>query len=320
MAKTKRLFKSFYRLVLPVIILLIVAIIAASVWLVYATSNPPQAGYLVTPEKYGQFSARGARVTEENWKNHDGTNSRGWLLRGVENAPAVILLHRQGADRSHVLDLGVKLNEATNFTVLMPDQRGHGANPAIRDSSFGGCETDDALSAIEFLRGLTSENQTALVGKNIGFYAVEMGALAALSAASKDEAVKALALDSVPANSDEVLASAVDGRFPFASSVTSKFAQFGTYFYFYNGCYRRNSACETAKSISKRQVLLLAGLDAPKLQSSTTKLSRCFPGETKVETKLDLNPSGYGINNASLEQATAYDLRVIEFFKTALGN
>lgn len=319
MAKTKRLFKSIYRLILPVVILLIAAIVAASVWLVRTASNPPVANYLVTPEKYGQFSARGARVTEETWTNRDGTNARGWLLRGFENAPAVILLHRYGTDRSHVLDLGVKLNEATNFTVLMPDERGHGANPPVKYTSFGGCETDDALAAIEFLRGIKSENQAALVGKNIGFYGVEMGALVALSAAVKDESVKALALDSVPANSDDILASATEKRFPFASFITSKFARLGTYFYFYDGCYRRNSACGAAKSISNRQVLLLAGLDAPNLQSSTAKLSRCFPGETKIETKIDLNPSGYGINNASLEQSSAYDQRVIEFFKQTLG-
>jgi len=320
MAKTTRLVKSFYRLILPVFILLGAAIVAASVWLAFTASNPPQAGYLVTPEKYGQFSARGARVTDETWANRDGSQSRGWLLRGAENSPAVILLHRYGADRSHVLDLGVKLNEATNFTVLMPDERGHGTNPAVKNTTFGGCETDDALTAIEFLRGLKSENQVALVGKNIGFYAVEMGALAALSAAANDASVKAIALDSVPAASDDILTSATDKRFPFVSSVTSKFAQLGTYLYFYDGCYKRNLACDTAKSISNRQVLLLAGQDAPDLQSSTAKLNRCFPADTKVEAKMDLSPSGYGITNASLEQSAAYEQRVIEFFKQTLSN
>lgn len=320
MALTKRLFKSFYRLIFPVVLLLISAIVAASVWLTYTVSNPPHAAYLVTPEKYGQFSTRGARVTEETWANRDNTRSRGWLLRGTENAPAVILLHAYGADRSRVLDLAVKLNETTNFTVLMPDGRGHGANPSVQFSSFGGCETDDALSAIEFLRQLKSDNQAALIGQKIGFYGVEMGALAALAAAAKDTNVKALALDSVPADSDQVLSSAIDKRFPFASLITSKIASVGTHFYFYDGCYRRGAACEIAKSVNNRQVLLLAGLDAPNLQNSTTKLNRCFPNGTKVETKTDLNPSGYGLANASLEQLGAYDQRVIEFFNVALGN
>ena len=320
MAKTKRLFKSFSRLLLPVVVLIALAIIAASVWLVHSAGRPPAAAYLVTPEKYGLLSARGAKVTDENWTNRDGSAARGWLLRGTENAPAVILLHRYGTDRSHVLDLGIKLNEATNFTVLMPDERGHGATPKVSYTSFGGCETDDVISALEFLRGLKTEAQTPLTGQNIGIYGVEMGALVALSAAAKDEFIKALVLDSVPENSNQVLASAIDSRFPFASSVTSKLAQLGTYPYFYDGCYRRNSMCETAKSVQNRQVLLLAGADAAQFQDSTANLAKCFPQTSKVEPKTDLNPSGYSVVNASIEQSESYDRRIIEFFKVSLSN
>lgn len=318
MSQTTRLFKSFSRLLFPVVLLLILAVAAVSVWLVHKAAVPPQAAYLVTPEKYGQLSTRGAQVTEETWTNRDGSPSRGWLLRGSEGLPAVVLLHRYGTDRSHVLDLAVKMNEATNYTVLMPDARGHGVNPAVAQSSFGGCESDDALAAVEFLRGLKGLSQTPLIGKNVGFYGVEMGALGALAAAAKDADIKALALDSVPLAADDILASAVDKRFPLASSVTSKFAGIGTRFYFYNGCYRRDAACDIAKSIADRQILLLAGADAPNFQDSTAKLNRCFPTGTKLETKIDLNPSGYGLTNASLAQSAAYEQRVIEFFKTAL--
>ncbi len=142
MAKTTRLFKNFYRLVFPVIVLLLLAIVGASMGFIYKAAHPPSNKYLVTPEKYGRFSALGARVTEEVWQNADGTTARGWLLRGAENAPAVVLLHRYGADRSHNLNLGVKLNETTDFTILMPDQRGHAENPSVKYSSFGGCENN----------------------------------------------------------------------------------------------------------------------------------------------------------------------------------
>ena len=319
MAKTTRLVKSFYRLLLPVALLLLIAVGGGAFGILYKTSQPQKFAYLVTPEKYGRLSASGARVTDETWTNGVGTTARGWLLRGEAGAPAVVLLHRYGADRSYVLNLGVKINEATGFTILMPDQRGHGANPPVKYTSFGGCETSDAASAIEFLRGLKgSDNQANLVGQNVGIYGVDLGALAALEAAAKDENIKAVALDSVPENSDAVLASAVDKKFPFASALTSRLAAVGARAYFYNGCYRNDAPCDAAKQTANRQVLLLAGADAPALQSSTEKLSRCFPASAKVETKLDLNPSGYGIQNASLEQSEAYDQRVIAFFKQAL--
>lgn len=319
MAKTKRLFRSFYRLLLPVVVLVVLAVIASSVWLVYTTANPPRNAYLVTPDKYGRLSARGAQVTEETWANQDGSQARGWLLRGADGAPAVILLHAYGADRSYVLNLGVKLSEATNFTVLMPDQRGHGRDPLIKNTAFGGCETEDLMAAIKFLRDLKT-GEAHLVGQNIGIYGVELGALAAISAAAKDENIKALALDSVPLHSDDILSRAVNNRFPFAGFITAELAEKGTYLYFAGSCYERSSLCETAKSVSSSRVLLLAGADTPNLQDSTAKLGRCFSNRTKIETKTDLNPSGFSLTDASLEQADAYDQRIISFFKQSLEN
>jgi pimeloyl-ACP methyl ester carboxylesterase len=276
--------------------------------------------YLVKPEKYGQLSTRAAQVTEDNWPNRDGSSSRGWLLRGGENAPAVILLHKYGADRSYVLNLGVKLNESTNFTVLMPDQRGHGESPSVQSASFGGCEAEDATSAIAFLRNLKTPNQIGLVGKDMGIFGVEMGAMVAVTAAAKDPSIKAIAVDSAPRDSDDVVRGTVERRYPFVSFATSKLARLGTYMYFYDGCYQREPVCDTAKKIDNRDILLLAGVDAQNLQESTSKLSKCFAGNNRIAGKTDLSPSGFGIINASMEQSEAYDPRLIDFFRSSLSN
>ena len=319
MAKSTRLLKSFYRLLFPVVLLLLIAVGAASVWFAHESSHPGTAEYLVTPDKYGRLSARGAQVTEESWTNRDGTPARGWLLRGAENAPAVVLLHKYGADRSHVLNLGVKLNEATNFTVLMPDQRGHGQQPPVPYTSFGGCETTDTLAALDFLRSQKTDSQVSLVGKEIGIYGLEMGSLAAMSAASQDEMVKAVVVDSVPADSDSLVASVIDKRFPFVSSVTSRLGQLGAYPYFYEGCYSRVPVCDFAKSMNNRKALLLAGLDAPEFQDSTSRLSKCFPSSTFAEANTTLSPSGFSVINSSIQVSEAYDQRVIDFFRSSLG-
>jgi pimeloyl-ACP methyl ester carboxylesterase len=318
MAKTTRLLKSISRLIFPAILLIAAAIAGASAWLTYKTAHPQTARYLVTPEKYGQLSSRGAQVTDETWTSKDGSSSRGWLLRGAENAPAVILFHKYGADRSYELNLGVKLNESTNFTVLMPDLRAHGENPSVENTSFGGCESEDAQSAIEFLRGLKTPNQIALVGTDIGVYGVELGAVSALSIAAKDKSIKALALDSVPGASDNIVSETIVWRFPFASPITSRFAKLGTYLYFFDGCYNREMSCNVAKQIQDRSILLLAGLDAAAYQDSTSKLAKCFPANNRVETKTDLSPSGFSIINASMEQSENYEQRLIDFFRNSL--
>src|SRR5580765_2961066 len=108
MSKLIRIINSSVRLVLPAVLLVVVAAVAGAVWLVYDTSRPRNAQYLLTPAKYAQLSTRAAQVTEETWQNRDGSMARGWLLRGAENAPAVILLHKYDSDRSYLLNLGVK--------------------------------------------------------------------------------------------------------------------------------------------------------------------------------------------------------------------
>jgi pimeloyl-ACP methyl ester carboxylesterase len=258
-------------------------------------------------------------VTDEKWTNKDGTSARGWLLRGSENAPGVILLHKFGADRSYELDLGVKLNEATNFTVLMPDLRGHGETPAVDVSAFGGHESDDTLAAVDFLRSLKTPDGVPLVGSKIGAYGVELGGLAALGAAVKDPSITAVALDSVPADSTAVIAAAVERRFPFGSSVTSQLARFGARAYFYKGSFENLSTCDAGKAIAGRKIMLLSGFDVPDLQASTTKLGRCIQSGPNVETKYDLSPSGYNIITASLEKSQDYEQRVIDFFRLALA-
>ena len=318
MAKVKRLTKSFLKLLLPVVVLLVVATAAASVWLVHETSHPTHLGYLVTPEKYGMLSSRGAQVTDESWPSRDGITQKGWLLRGMPNTPAVILLHKYGANRSHVLNLGVKLNEATNFTVLMPDLRGHGAEGTDKKCTFGGCEANDVTAMVDYLKGLKTPEGFQLINGGVGIYGLEMGALSALSTAVASPDVTALALDSVPADSDAMLASVIERRFPFGSGLTTKFGQMGTYAYFYeDGCYNRATACELAKQLQNRSVLLLAGTDAREFQESTSRLSKCLPSTVKLDSKTDLSPSGMGILNASLESSEAYDQRIIDFFRNS---
>ncbi|MEO7540285.1 MAG: alpha/beta fold hydrolase [Pyrinomonadaceae bacterium] len=304
---------------LPVILLVLGATAGGAVYLVYSIARPFNNRYLVTPDKYGQLSTRAAQVTDEKWPNRDGSVSRGWLLRGTENAPAVILLHKYGADRSYVLNLGVKLNESTNFTVLMPDLRGHGENPNIQAASFGGCESEDASAAIEFVRGLKTPTQMALVGRDLGIYGVEMGAIVAIAAAAKDAGVKALAVDSAPPDSDGVLGESVRHRYPFANFATSRLARLGTYLYYFDGCYEREPACDMARRIDDRNILLLAGVDAQEFQDSTSKLNKCFGPHNNVGGKTDLSPSGYSIINASMEQSQAYDQRLIDFFRDSLA-
>ena len=305
----KRLVKSF----LPIALVIVLAVVGALAFIVYCVSRPAKRPYVVTPESYSRISGRAIKVTDETWTTLDGHRGRGWLLKGAEGAPAVVLLHRYGGDRSWLFNLGVKINETTNFTILWPDLRGHGENPLIKWSALGGREGDDLKAALNFLRGLKSENQKTLVGESFGIYGVELGAYSALSAARTEPQIKVLVLDSVTSSPDELLRSAVSNCVGVDNGFVQVLARMGMRFYL-AGSYEDDSACESALTMRDQRVLLLSGNDAGPLRDSTASLQKCFPVAGNVELRTDLPLSGFSLPSATGEQGEAYDRVVIEFF------
>lgn len=313
-----RLITGIFKLFLPAVILFVVVAVVTAYFLAADIATPPARSHLVTPGEYAVLSERGRQVTEETWRNPDGSVSRGWLLRGRSGAPAVIFLHSFGNDRSHALNLGVRLNEATDYTILMPDLRGHGLDPAVPYSSFGGCESDDLAGAVGFLKDLKGQGDRPQVGPKIGVYGVGFGSLAAIRLSSSSDSVQALLLDSVPADSESVMRSVADRRFP-VPSLSFPLARFGTKMFYRNGCLRPESSCELARLMKAKNVALFAGSDFPELAGSTEKVAGCLPTEVDVKVDLDLKVCGYAIMKASVKDAEDYSDKVTAFFKEALS-
>jgi pimeloyl-ACP methyl ester carboxylesterase len=305
----KRLIKSF----LPIALVIVLAVGGALSFIVYCVSRPAKRPYVVTPESFSRISGRALKVSDETWTNRDGRSARGWLLKGAEGAPAVVLLHRYGGDRSWLFNLGVKINDATNFTILWPDLRGHGETPPINWTSLGGREGDDLISALTYLRSLKSENQKTLVSESFGIYGVELGAYSALKAASTESQIKVLVLDSATRSSNELLRTAVSNCVGVDNSFLNYFARLGVKVYLL-GTYDDASACEFAASLRDQRVLLLSGTDAGPLRDATASLQSCFPVSGNVETRTDLPLSGFSLPSVTGEQGEAYDRVVIEFF------
>jgi pimeloyl-ACP methyl ester carboxylesterase len=317
MARRPRLGKKLVRSWLPILLLVVLALCAGLGWIVYGITRPTRRAYLVTPLTFAQISGPGLKATDETWRNRDGTQARGWLLRGAEGAPAVVLLHSYGADRSWLFNLGVKLNEATNFTILWPDLRGHGLDPAVKWTSFGSRESDDVLAALDHLKELKTPKGQPLVGDRLGAYGVELGAYAALKATRQDPRVRALVLDSVPADPDQLANTAVTQNTGVENRAVQYFARLALRVYFL-GRYDNTGACSIAAALPKQHVLLVSGGDAGSLRASTVALAKCFPNPANIETKLDLPMTGINLPSATGEQGEGYDRRVIEFLDTNL--
>jgi len=305
----KRLLKSL----LPIVLLIGLAVVGFFSYVVYCVSRPAKQPYVVTPQAFSQISGRAIKVTDESWTTEDGRQSRGWLLRGAEGAPAVVLLHRYGGDRSWLFNLGVKINETTNFTILWPDLRGHGEMPLVKWTSLGAHESDDVLAALQFLRSLQSENRKKLVGEMFGVYGVEMGAYSALKATSREAQIKVLALDSVSTSPDALLNTAVSNCIGIDNALVQYLSHTAMKIYLL-GRFDSTPACDIARSLREVRVLLLSGGDAGHLKDDTAALQSCFPVPTSVETRTDLPLSGFSLPSATGEQGEAYDRIVIDFF------
>jgi len=305
----KRLIKSL----LPIVLVIVLVVVGALSFIVYCVSRPSKHPYVVTPESFSRISGRAIKVTDESWSNLDGGRARGWLLKGAEGAPAVVLLHRYGGDRSWLFNLGVKINEATNFTILWPDLRGHGENPLVRWSSLGVREGDDVAAAFKYLRSLKTENQKALVGESFGVYGVELGAYSALKATRTEPQIKVLVLDSVVRSPDELLSTAVASCVGVDNGMVQYFSRVAMKTYML-GSYENVDACEFAASLRDARVLLLSEPEAGKLRDATASLQKCFPNAGNVEMRTDLPLSGFSLPSVTGEQGEAYDRVVIEFF------
>src|SRR2546423_11632083 len=181
MSPRRRTVKRLVFMFLPIVLVIVAALGLLTGWIVYNITRPPRAPYLVTPQSFAIGPI--LKASDVTWSNHDGTQARGWLIKGAEGAPAVILLHKYDADRSWLLNFAVKLNESTNFTVLWPDLRGHGENPAVNWTLFGGIDADDVTAAIDYLHSLKTPTGKPQIAPKIGVYGIELGAYAAMDAA-----------------------------------------------------------------------------------------------------------------------------------------
>jgi pimeloyl-ACP methyl ester carboxylesterase len=317
MPPRRKLGKRLFRSLLPIALVIILALAGSLIFIVVCVSRPTKRPYLLTPQSFSNVSGRVLKVTDETWANPDGTRARGWLLKGADGAPAVVLLHRYGADRSFLFNLGVKINETTNYTILWPDLRGHGLEPLVTRTSFGTRESEDLLAAIEFLRNAKSDNKNKLVGNLYGVYGVELGAYAALNAARADNQIKVLVLDSVPRDPDELLRDAATKCTGVDIEPVQALSRLSTKISFL-GTYANVGSCEIAGAIRDQRVLLLSGNDAGYLRDSTNNLRACFANQGNLETRTDLPLSGFSLPSATGEQGEAYDRVVIDFFDTHL--
>jgi uncharacterized protein len=113
----------------------------------------------------------------------------GWFFPGLRGAPTIVLCHGYGSSRGELLTLVSALQDH-QYNVFVFDFAAHGSNEGI--TTFGYRETDEVRAAVDVLAARNDIDPA-----RFGLWGYNLGAYAALREAESDHRVRALVLDSV---------------------------------------------------------------------------------------------------------------------------
>jgi uncharacterized protein len=127
-----------------------------------------------------------------------GVGSReGWFFPGLRGAPTIVLCHGYGSSRGELLTLISALQDH-QYNAFVFDFAGHGKNSGM--TTFGYREAEELRAAIDTL-SVRNDVDPA----RFGLWGYNLGAYAALREAETDRRVRALVLDSVYDQPDEMV-------------------------------------------------------------------------------------------------------------------
>jgi pimeloyl-ACP methyl ester carboxylesterase len=113
----------------------------------------------------------------------------GWFFPGLRGAPTIVLCHGYGSSRGELLTLVSALQDH-QYNVFDFDFAAHGGNAGI--TTFGYREADEVRAAIDAVAARNDVDPA-----RIGLWGYNLGAYAALREAENDHRIKAIVLDSV---------------------------------------------------------------------------------------------------------------------------
>jgi len=134
---------------IPAVLVFAVGVVALDFYFINRMTHPPRTELYGSPRDF-QLILQKPMWFEEKWKNSDSTQTVGWFLSRGKPAPAIVLSHGYGSNRSELLTLAFELWKS-GYNVLVYDLRGHGDTPLVQNSSFGGCEAEDISAATQEL-------------------------------------------------------------------------------------------------------------------------------------------------------------------------
>lgn len=282
-----------------ILIAAIVLIVALSFLLVYANTHPPRYPLHIPP------SVHGAAYDAVTFTTDDGLQLRGWLIKPAGTgpvAPAIILCHGQGANRSDLTDLAVSLSRR-GYAVLTFDFRAHGESGGRR-SSLGYHEQKDIKAAFLFLAA-----RPEIDAQRIGVFGFSLGGAAAILTAAGTGGFTAVVADSAFTSLRDQAHEAITGFYHLPSFPFLHLAVFGYELYFQTAV-SNVAPLSVIRGLSPTPVLIIAGDGDDLIPVENGRRLYEAAQEPKELWIIPVSGHGYTIAAAGSE----YEKRVGEFF------
>jgi dipeptidyl aminopeptidase/acylaminoacyl peptidase len=234
--------------VMNILIGIVLIIVILPLILVYANTHPPRYPLHVPPSVYE------ADFEEVHATSEDGIDLAGWLIKPPHPhgpAPAIIMCHGVGANKSDFTELAASLARRGYF-VLLFDFRAHGESGGSR-TSLGYHEQKDVAAALSVL-----ENRPGIDRKRIGIYGFSMGGATAILAAARSGAFSAVVADSSFTSLRDQARASVTGVYHLPSFPFVSLAVLGYELYFQTSV-EHVSPLAVIGSLSPVPILIIAG-------------------------------------------------------------
>jgi pimeloyl-ACP methyl ester carboxylesterase len=224
----------------------------------------------------------------------------GWFFPGLRGAPTIILCHGYESSRGELLTLESALQDH-QYNVFIFDFAAHGANAGI--STLGYREAEEVRAAVDLLAVRTDVDPA-----RFGLWGYNLGAYAALREAENDKRIRALVLDSVYDQPEQMVKVGVErnglGGFPFMVRAASLSFEYLNYAH-------RDDPPVSRKLLALNGVptLWIQAVDDPELAETTRQMFLKAP-EPREQAII---PHGNFVSLGDEDKRT-YENRVVTFF------
>lgn len=228
----------------------------------------------------------------------------GWFFPGLRGAATIVLCHGYESSKGELLTLVSALQDH-QYNVFVFDFAAHGANPGI--TTFGYKEADELRAAVDLVAARNDVDPA-----RVGLWGYNLGAYAALREAEGDKRVRALILDSVYDEPEQMVKVGVErnglGSFPFMI----RSAELS--FEYLNNAHRQDPPLsKKLMALNGVPTLFIQALDDPELAAITRQMFLKAP-EPREQAII---PHGNFVNLGDEDKRT-YENRVVSFFLVRL--